>query len=123
MDQKIRAATEQATNQLSNAQIGLSKPEEDVVPYSVCKSAYNAIINYLSVFLMRNGRDIPEDVTVQELLTHCREVDPIFEELHLAPFYHPTQTEDVWMNLDTANDFVAMAVKTRDMVSGHSKAS
>lgn len=82
MDQKINATLEKAERHLDQAKDALCKPEEDVVPYSVCKSAYESIIHYLSGFLMRNGRDMPETVSVQELLTFCREVDPSFNELH-----------------------------------------
>ncbi|WP_420319034.1 HEPN domain-containing protein [Ekhidna sp.] len=117
MDSKINATLEIADSHLNNAQNGLCKPEEDVVPYSVCKNSHSAIINYLSAYLMRNGREIPKSHTVEELLSFCREVNPVFEELHLAPFYHPTDTEDVWMNMDTANDFFKMAEKTKELVT------
>lgn len=116
MEEKVNYTLEQAEIHLNNAQDDLRKPEEDVVPYSACKSAHRAIINYLSAYLMRNGRELPETITVEDLLVFCREINPQFNELHLSPFYHPTRTEDVWMNVDTANDFVEMARKTQEMV-------
>lgn len=116
MNQKINATLDQATIDLANAKEGLSKPEEDVVPYSVCKGAYQSIVGFLSAYLMQNGRELPEEVSIAHLLSSCREVDVRFNDLHLSPFYHPKETEDVWMNLDTATDFYAMAEKTRDMV-------
>ncbi len=116
MDQKISSTIEQAEAFLASAQNELCKPEEDAVPCSICKYAHGAIVNFLSAYLMRNGRDVPESHTVEELLTFCREVNPQLKELHLAPFYHPTDTEDIWMNMDTANDFYKMAEKTKEMV-------
>lgn len=115
MDQKINSTLQQADLFLNNAQNELCKPEEDVVPYGIFKNAHNAIVNYLSAYLMRNGREVPASHTVEELLSFCREVNPQLKELHLAPFYHPTDTEDVWMNLDAAHDFYKMAEKTREM--------
>lgn len=107
---------ELAEHHLDLAKEALCKPEEDVVPYSVCKNSYDAVINYLTGYLMSNGREVPENHTVQELLAFCREVDASFKELHLSPFNHPTETEDVWMNMDAAKDFLAMAERTREMV-------
>ena len=101
MDQKISSTIEQAEAFLVSAQNELCKPEEDAVPYSICKYAHGAIVNFLSAYLMRNGRDVPESHTVEELLTFCREVNPQL---------------DIWMNMDTANDFYKMAEKTKAMV-------
>lgn len=116
MDQKINSTLAQAEKHITEARNLLCKPEEDVVPYGVCKSAHQAIVNYLMAYLMRNGRDIPDTHTVENMLTYCREIDSKFNELHLAPFYHPTETEDIWMNLDTATDFLKMAETTKSLV-------
>lgn len=117
MDQKIRNILEEAEDHLSSAESGLAKPKDDVVPYGICKEAHRSVIGFLSAFLMWNGRELPESMTVEGLLAACRETDSRFQDLHLSPFYSPTETEDVWMNPDTANDFVAMARHTGDMVT------
>lgn len=96
----------------------LCKPQEDVVPYSVCQSANHAVIDYLSSFLIEKDVEPPENAGMEELLKNCREIDDRFNSLHLAPLYHAVDTEDVWMNLDTANDFMAIAESTRQMVHG-----
>jgi len=116
MDEKINATLTQAEAHLNNAREELYKPEEDIVPYSICKCSHGAIVDYLSAYLMRHGRKLPDKHTVEELLSYCREVDEAFNELHLSPFYHPTDTEDIWMNPDTARDFLTMADKTREIV-------
>ena len=116
MHEKIKSTLEQAEHHLNNAKEGLYKPEEDIVPYSICKLSHGAIVDYLSAFLMRHGRELPEHHTVEELLSFCREVDAKFNDLHLSPFYHPTDTEDIWMNPDTAQNFLKMAIKTSVIV-------
>lgn len=101
---------------MADAKEGLNKPEEDVVPYSICRNAYDSIVDYLSIFLISSGCELPTDHTVRSLLTACRKAETQFQSLHLSPLYDPTQTEDLWMNLDMANDFIAMAEMTRDKV-------
>ena len=118
MEQPIKLTLDKAEELLSRAKEELCKPEEDVVRYSVCQSAYYAIVNYLGSILIDNNVEFQESSKVADLLNTCRQIDDKFNNLHLAPLYEPTQSEDVWMNLDTANDFIAMAESTRKMVRG-----
>lgn len=116
MDTKINSTLEQAELHLDDAREGLLKPEEDVVPYAIYKNAHSATVKFLSAFILSNGKDLPTTITVENLLARSREVHPGFKKLHLSPFYHPTDTEDVWMNLDTANSFLALAEDTKALV-------
>jgi len=118
MDQLVKAKIDQAEAFFYKAKEELCKPQEDVVSYSVCQSSYNSVVNYLESFLLDNNGSMPESSSVQDLLESCRKLDVKFKELHLAPLYHPTQVEDVWMNMDTAQDFLAMAQNTRQIVNG-----
>ncbi|MEQ9403912.1 MAG: HEPN domain-containing protein [Cyclobacteriaceae bacterium] len=112
----MKAKLDQAEEYFDKAKEELCKPEEDVVPYSICQSSYHAVVNYLSSFLIDNGATIPESENVESLLANCRELDQKFKKLHLVPMYNPTQSEDVWMNLDAAHDYLKMADNTRQMV-------
>ncbi|WKK80643.1 hypothetical protein [Marivirga arenosa] len=116
MEELLKTRLEKADELLSKAENELYKPEEDVVPYSVCQNAYRAVINYLGSYLTKHGEEFKEATPIKDLLTACRNIDPNFNELHLAPMYHPIQSEDVWMNMDTANSFVAMAKRTKNMI-------
>lgn len=116
MEHKINSYLDQAADHLHKAHEELCKPEEDVVPYSICKNAHGAITNLLSAFLMSNGRDLPEAKTVESMLPLCSTLHSRFEELHLEPFFNPTETEDIWMNLDAANDYLKIAEKTQSLV-------
>ncbi|MDX1627843.1 MAG: hypothetical protein R3345_04035 [Fulvivirga sp.] len=117
MDYKTKFSREKAEDLYLKAKDELCKPEEDVVPYSVCRNAYYSITNYLGSYLSMNGVKLSESDSVEDLLNKCRTVDKRFNDLHLSPLYNPTETEDVWMNLDTANDYIKMAESTRQIFS------
>ncbi len=116
MEQMTKTMLETADELLSRANNELCKPEEDVVHYSVCQNAHDAIVNYLASFLLENGAEFEKSSNVKDLLSRCRAIDNKFNELHLAPLYYPTQSKDMWMSLDTVNSFMAMATATRKMV-------
>lgn len=117
MEQQVITQLENAEEHFEKASNELFRPEEDVVPYSVCENAYHSVASYLSSFLMKNGVDQPKVISIKDLLQKCRKLDKRFNDLHLAPLYHPTQGEDIWMNMDTARDYLLMAGKTRDLVN------
>lgn len=93
----------------------LNRPEEDIVPYAVCQKAYEAIMAYLKGFLQENHVNIDRKMEAQELLDYCRRIDDSFKELDLSVLKDPKATEDVWMNLDWAKDFIDMTEKTRKL--------
>lgn len=117
MDQEIKKKYSQAEDLLDKAKEQLNKPEEDVVPYSICEHSYKAVINYLQSALLHRGISAVGATGVEALLQKCREQDAQFNDLHLHPMFNPTQTEDIWMNMDTAEDYLAMAENTRELVS------
>lgn len=106
----------EADDMLDLAREELFRPEEDVVNYMVCKNAYKAISKYLAGFLMQKGIDIPTSLSIGDLLQRCREVGPEFKNLDLTPLSHQENPEDIWMNMDTAREFMGLAGKTRDLV-------
>ncbi|MTI41653.1 hypothetical protein [Fulvivirga lutimaris] len=116
MDIKTDSKHKIAEEFFQKASEGLYKPEEDVVAYSVCKNAFYAAKNYLISFLEEQGIENSEDDSLEELLNKCRSVNDKFADLHLSPMYHPTDTEDVWMNVDAASDYVKMAENTRQVI-------
>jgi len=117
MDHAVKTKIDVAEDLLDRAREELCKPEEDVVPYSVCQSAYNSVVSYLSGVLINHTIEVPEPVKVEELLKRCRALNAKYKDLHLEPMYDPKKSEDVWMNLDTAKDYLKMAEKTRQMIN------
>lgn len=116
MDHVVKSKIDEAEERYYRAKEELCKPEEDVVPYGVCQNAYYSVVNYLSGVLINNGHKLPDSLSIELLLEGCRQLNPKYHDLHLAPMYHPQSSEDVWMNLDTAKDYMEMATKTRQMI-------
>jgi len=116
MEQMTKPTLKTAEELLSRAKNELCKPEEDVVHYSVCQNAYDAIVNYLGSFLLDNDVEFEKTSNVEDLLSSCRSIDKRFNDLNLSPLYNPTKSQDVWMSINTANSFMAMAENTRKMV-------
>lgn len=124
IDQLVNSTYRQAEVYYTLAQDELRKPKDDVVPYSVCQNAFHGIKNYLAGFIVSRGSPVgAEDPKIHDLLGQCRSIDAEFDDLHLAPLYDPTKTEDVWMNLDTAEDFISMLESTRQLVIQRSNIS
>lgn len=115
-DQEFKTTFGQAEEHFSSAKEELCRPEEDVVPYSVCRHSYNSVLHYLTGYLRAHGNAADESSELHEILISCRKIDSKFDYLNLSKLYHPTDSEDVWMNIDMANDFIKLAEKTRKMV-------
>lgn len=117
MDQAVKTRIDEAEDLFYKAKEELCRPAEDVVPYSVCQSAYNSVVSYLSGVLINHNIEVPQPVKVEELLKRCRALNEKYMDLHLGPMYDPKKSEDVWMNMDTAKDYLKMAEKTRQMIN------
>ena len=115
-DKKAQTTLNQADQLFLTAQEELSRPEEDVVPYMVCRNAFKSVNKYLTGFLLKHGMDIHASMSLELLLDRCREIDPKFNSLNLAPLYSTSEQEDVWMDMDTVKEYIRLATKTREMV-------
>ena len=115
-EEKVKSTIDQADELLDMAKEAMCKPEEDVVPYMVCSNAYKSVRKYLTGFLMNHGVEIHTSMSIETLINLCRDVDKRFKDLNLEPLYHLNDPEDVWMNMDTVNDYLDLATKTREMV-------
>ncbi len=120
-DQKAQTVLVQADQLFKIAQEELSRPEEDVVPYSVCRNSFKSVNKYLLGFLLKHGMDIHASMSLEVLLDRCREIDPKFNRLNLDPLYSSSKPEDVWMDMDTVKEFIALAMQTRKMVAAASQ--
>jgi len=115
-EEKAQTAIVQADELFNIAQEELARPEEDVVPYSVCRNAFKSVNKYLSGYLLRHGYDIHASMSLEVLLNRCREIDPKFSDLNLDPLYSSSEPEDVWMDMETVKEFIDLASQTRKMV-------
>lgn len=117
MDQKFQTTLDQADELFDTAQNELARPEEDVVPYSVCRSAFKSVNKYLTGYLIKNGLEIHSSMSLEEMLKKCQEIDPKFNDLDLKLLYSTSEEENVWTDMKMVKEYIAMAEKTKKLVS------
>lgn len=71
---------------LDEAKKELFRPEEDIVSYLVCKNSQFAIENYLKGYLLKNGVDIEDCTTIDNLYDQCLVINKNFEKVDLSDF-------------------------------------
>ena len=112
---KINIAFEKGEDLLRVAQEELFRPEEDVVPYMVYQKAKLATCEFLIGYLTHNGLDAIS-VDLEVLLNQCREINENFFGLNVEPLTKVGKSEDVWVSLPAAKEFVAIAESSKSMV-------
>ena len=118
-DQKIETMFEQANRLINSAQEELCRPEEDVVPYLVCRNAFLSVNKYLIGYLLMHEIDHNATMSLEILLEQCRAIDPKFNNLNLDSLYNANihEYDDVWMDMNTVGEFIDLAKQTKNMVS------
>ena len=116
-EDKVKTTLGQAEELFFSAKKELSRPNRDLVPYMVCRSAYMAIHKYLIGFLLNHEIDIHASTSLEILLDKCREIDSKFNNLNLKPLYSTKVNEDVWLDMVTVNMYIELASETRKLVS------
>jgi len=116
IDQKVKTTMSQADELFNAAKEELCRPEEDVVPYLVCRNAYKSVDKYLTGYLMMNGLEIHNSIPLDRLLSMCTDVNNKFADLDLDPMLHTDETEDIWVSMDTVRKFIDLATQTRNLV-------
>ncbi len=115
-DQKVKNTVDQADELFNAAKEELCRPEEDVVPYLVCRNAYKSVDKYLTAYLMHHGIEIHNSMTIDKLQNMCAEVNPKFADLDLQAMLHTDDPEDIWVNMETVRKFIDLATQTRQLV-------
>lgn len=119
-DQRAKTALDQADQLYFSAQEELARPEEDVVPYMVCRNAFKAVNKYLIGYLIINGLDVHSSMSIEDMVTNCRKLNEGFKALNLSPFYSTSEDEDVWMDMKTMYEFIDLATQTKEIVKQNS---
>ena len=106
----------QAEDLLESAQEEMMRPEEDIVPYLVCQKCFYAISHYLKGYLKHQDINYSTEAELTELLDLALQSNDQFKAINRTFLKQPADTEDVWMNIDRARDFIELTKKTRYMV-------
>ncbi|NNJ55783.1 MAG: hypothetical protein HKP14_06610 [Bacteroidia bacterium] len=118
-DQITKITLDEANDYYDVAQEELCRPEEDLVPFMICRSAYKSVGNYLAAFLFHEGIDVKNSMTLEFLLKTCREKNANFNELNLDPlFYGNAHSEEVVSaDMETMHVYLDLAAKTKELVT------
>ena len=105
----------EADQLLDKAVEELQRSEEDVIAHMVCHNSRQSIVNYLASFLIKNGEQLKEPVTMASLMDQCRAVDGRFELVDISQIFcrHDVEDEEYCLNVDKVADCLRIAKQTR----------
>ncbi len=107
----------EANRLLTEARNELSRPEEDVVSYTVCDKSYTSTRKFLTHYLEDNQIDLPGNNTMEELVRVCKEFNPKFNDLDFGPMLNFRDKEDIWADITIAHLYLNLAEKIRELVT------
>lgn len=73
-----------AQKKLDEAKQELFRPQEDLVSYLVCKNSQYVIENYLKGYLLKNGVEVEDCSTIDDLYKQCLAINKNFEKVDLS---------------------------------------
>jgi len=82
--QNVDFLINEADELLNFAKDELSRSKEDVASFLVCHNSRKSILNYLTSFLMREGIDPKQPMTMANLMDQCQNEDARFENLDIS---------------------------------------
>lgn len=77
---------DKAFQSLNSANKEIYRPEEDIVPFSVCKNSQYAIESFLKGYLYKKGVDPFPFKTINQLFEECKKLNVEFEKIDLSNF-------------------------------------
>ena len=86
MNDKAKKLFDDAIEKLNEANEELFRPEEDIVSFVVCKNSQFAVESFLKGFLLQNGVDPSNFITIDSLYEKCKSINKNFEKVDLSDF-------------------------------------
>ena len=122
-EETTKSSLELAKEYYFVAQEEHNRPEEDIMPYKVCRSAYKSVGNYLAAFLESKGVAVKDEMTLEYLLNACRGLEPQFSDLNLEMLFYGNEhdLEAIWADEKTMVDYLDLVERTKklfDRVTG-----
>ena len=122
--QNVDILINEADQLLNRATEELQRSEEDVTAYLVCHNSRQSIKNYLAVYLIKNGTDLNQPVTMASLMDQCRSLDGRFDLIDISQIFcrHEEHDEDYCLNVEKVSDCMRIAKQTREIAVNESPA-
>ncbi len=124
LTQNVDILINEADQLLNTAEEELLRSEEDVTAYMVCHNSRQSIINYLAAFLVRNGVEMKQPVTMASLMDQCRKLDGRFDLVDITQIYcrHDEDDEEYCLNVEKVRDCLRIAKQTRGFATSEAPA-
>jgi hypothetical protein len=118
-NQRAKMKIEEADQLLKTAQNEMFRSEEDVVPFMACSKARESIVNYLTGFLLQNGVELDEVLSMESLINKCKGINSKFSELELDTILCKQENHNskYCSDLVKVKECVAVAKKTKDFLA------
>ncbi len=114
----IAYLVELADQAVESAREELMRADEDVITHEVCVNARRAIYNYLKAFLLQNGVEPSEPVTMYTLLGQCQALDARFELVTLEDLHcrFTANPENYCLTIEQVEDCLGIARQIKGIV-------
>ena len=118
-DQLTDILIQEADRLLDSASKELHHAREDVNAHMVCFNSRQAIINYLSYYLSRNGVEVKKPVTMGSLIGQCITLDDRFDGINISQIFcrHEEESESYCLNVEKVNECMEVAQQIQGIVS------
>lgn len=95
------------------------RAEEDAITHTVCSHSRQAIINYLTAFLLSEGLQPDESVTMAGLLEACRTIDGRFDLIDLSNIHCrlESHSEEYCLSVDQVDECIKIARQLRGILT------
>ncbi len=122
--QNVDILINEADQLLNRAEEELQRSEEDVTTYLICQNSRQSINNYLAVYLIKNGVELIQPVTMASLMDQCRAIDGRFDLIDISQIFcrHEEHDEDYCLNVEKVSDCLRIAKQTKGMAINESPA-
>ena len=118
--QRVYILLEEADKMVQTAEEEMMRAEEDAVTHSVCFNSRQAIINYLTVFLLNKGIGPASPPTMAALFDQCRSVDSRFDLLSIENLHcrFEAKHEEYCLSVSQVDECLQIARQASKIVKG-----
>ncbi len=122
--QNVDILIKEADQLLNTAEAELQRSAEDVTAYLVCHNSRQSINNYLVSYLIKNGVELKQPVTMASLMDQCRSLDGRFDLIDISEIFcrHEESDDDYCLNVEKVSDCLRIAKQTRGIAINESPA-
>ena len=117
----VRQLMTQANAAFNLASEEQMRPEEDVVPFSICHNSRVSIRIYLMSFLIKQGVQPNSNESMKDLLSRCSKIDKRFSSLDISDMEcrgnRADQTDEYCLSVDKVTNCFQAANQVKKLIS------